>query len=107
MIIERMIEAGMREFKENLERFCGTEAERALTPESAQVITRGIQQAIAAAGRGAFRAYCSYSVCPVGNRGAHAIQLQHGELESTEERDRRVDEALCEAPQGRALHGYG
>ena len=57
MVVERMIEAGMREFKENLERFCGTEAEGALTPESAQVITRGIQQAIAAAGRDAFRAY--------------------------------------------------
>jgi len=57
MIIERMIEAGMREFKENLERFCEKEAEGALTPESAQAITRGIQQAIAAAGRGAFRAY--------------------------------------------------
>jgi hypothetical protein len=57
MIIERMIEAGMREFKENLKRFCETEAAGALTPESAGVITRGIQEAIAAAGRAAFRTY--------------------------------------------------
>ena len=57
MVLERMIEAGMNEFKENLMRFCEKDAEDGLSPESAHAVTQGIQRAVAAAGRGAFRAY--------------------------------------------------
>lgn len=57
MVVNDMIEAGMRAFKENLTRFCEEHAEEALTPESAHGVTEGIQQAIAAVGRAAFGAY--------------------------------------------------
>jgi len=57
MVLERMIEAGMNEFKENLTRFCEQAADAGLSPESAQVVTQGIQRAVAAAGRETFRAY--------------------------------------------------
>src|SRR3989304_4985543 len=57
MIVERMIEAAVKEFKENLLDLCKEKAEEALTPESAQWITRGIQQALALTGRAAFKEY--------------------------------------------------
>lgn len=57
MILEHMIEAGMNEFKKNLADFCEEVAEEDLSPESAKIVTQGIQRAVAAAGRGAFRAY--------------------------------------------------
>lgn len=57
MVIDDMIQAGMQAFKENLSDFCAEQAEKPLTMESAHVVTKGIQQAIAAVGRAAF---CSY-----------------------------------------------
>jgi hypothetical protein len=57
MVTQAMIEAAMHEFKEKLTAFCKTQAEGALTPESAHAVTQGIQQALAAAGRAAFRTY--------------------------------------------------
>jgi hypothetical protein len=57
MVLERMIEAGMNEFKRNLVDFCTERARDGLTPESAQAVTQGLQRAVAAAGRSAFRAY--------------------------------------------------
>ena len=49
MVIERMIEAGMNEFKENLMPFCEQDVEDGLTRASAQAVTQGIQRAVAAA----------------------------------------------------------
>jgi len=63
MVIEQMIEAGMRAFKENVEDFCKDVAEEGLNMESARVITQGIQQAIAAVGRAAFKAYLESKEC--------------------------------------------
>jgi len=39
MVINDMIEAGMRAFKDNLMFFCQQEAEGALTPQTAHAVT--------------------------------------------------------------------
>jgi len=57
MVIDNMIEAAMDAFKENLTVFCEEQAEGALSMESAHAIAQGIQEALAATGRAAFRAY--------------------------------------------------
>jgi hypothetical protein len=57
MVVERMIENAMQAFKEKLEDFCQAAPEGALSMESARVVTQGIQQALAGAGRAAFKTY--------------------------------------------------
>jgi len=57
MVIEKMIEEAMQAFKENLGDFCQEVPEGGLNMESACVITRGIQQALASAGQAAFKTY--------------------------------------------------
>lgn len=57
MVIEKMIEEAMQAFKEKLEDFCQNAPEGALSMESARLITQGIQQALASAGRAAFKTY--------------------------------------------------
>ncbi len=57
MTIEKMIEAAMLEIKENLERFCQEPAEATLSAESAEEVGKGIQEALAAAGKAAFRTF--------------------------------------------------
>ena len=57
MTIEKMIEAAMLEIKENLERFCQEPAEATLSTESAEEVGKGIQEALAAAGKAAFRTF--------------------------------------------------
>jgi hypothetical protein len=57
MVLERMIEEAMQAFKEKLEGFCQEGAEGGLSVESAQLVTQGIQQALACAGRAAFKTY--------------------------------------------------
>jgi hypothetical protein len=57
MSLERMIDAGMAVFKQTLEEFCRTESAQPLSPEGAHVVTLGITEAAAAAGRAAFSAY--------------------------------------------------
>ena len=57
MIVKQMIEQAMQAFKETLENFCQRVPEEALSMESAQVITEGIQQALGCAGRAAFKTY--------------------------------------------------
>jgi hypothetical protein len=52
-----MIEAAMSAFKEKLTHFCEDESEGTLTVESSHAIAHGIQQALAAAGRAAFKTY--------------------------------------------------
>ena len=57
MVLESMIERAMQAFKEKLSDFCQDVPEGRLSMESAQVITQGIQQALACAGQTAFRIY--------------------------------------------------
>lgn len=57
MIINTMINEAMREFKQNLTRFCADAAELPLTVESAHVITQAIQSALAETGKRAFQVY--------------------------------------------------
>lgn len=57
MVLNSMIESAMHAFKETLSGLCQDGAEGALSMESAQVITKGIQQALASAGRAAFKTY--------------------------------------------------
>jgi hypothetical protein len=57
MIIERMIENALQAFKEKLSDSCQDAPEGVLSVESARVITQGIQQALACAGRAAFKTY--------------------------------------------------
>ena len=57
MLTEMMVEAAMVEFKENFERLCREPAEAALSPDSAEEVGRGIHQALAAAGKAAFRTF--------------------------------------------------
>jgi len=57
MVIEKMIEDAMQAFKETLNDFCQDTPEGGLSMESARVITQGIQQALACAGRAAFKRY--------------------------------------------------
>ena len=57
MVLDIMIESAMRSFKETLSGFCQDVPQRGLSMESAQMITKGIQQALASAGRAAFKTY--------------------------------------------------
>ncbi len=43
MAIKNMIEAGMKAFKEKVLLFCRQEAEGGFSPESAAVVTQGIE----------------------------------------------------------------
>jgi len=57
MSIETIIEAGVKAFKEQMVSLLSDIVEDELTPVLAHTVTLGIQQAIAAAGGGAFRAF--------------------------------------------------
>lgn len=57
MSIEVMIEAGMRAFKEKVTAILDGVVEDELTPDLAHRVTQGLQEAIAAAGGAAFRAF--------------------------------------------------
>ncbi len=57
MTMEKMVSAGMSEFKQKLEEFCLQLSEEPLSLEVAHAMTLGITEAVAAAGRAAFRAY--------------------------------------------------
>jgi len=57
MIVEQMIEAATKEIKENLERFCQESAQEPLSLEGAEMVGKGIRDAVAAAGRAAFTTY--------------------------------------------------
>ena len=57
MVIEKMINDAMQAFKEKRNDFCQETPEGVLSMESAHVITQGIQQALACAGRAAFKTY--------------------------------------------------
>ena len=57
MIVNEMIEAMTREIKQNLLVSCGADAEAPLSPLTAQKITAGIQQALAACGRAGYKTF--------------------------------------------------
>ena len=57
MVVEEMIEAAMSKIKQNLVLSCGEDAEAPLTPRMAEKITGGIQQAVKAAGKVAYKTY--------------------------------------------------
>lgn len=57
MVVDEMIEAAMVQIKQNLRRFCQEQAEEPLTACSAEEVTKGIQHALAATGKAAYRAY--------------------------------------------------
>ena len=57
MVVEKMIEAAMSEIKQNLLLSCREHAEAPLTPRTAEEITKGIQQSLAAAGKAAFKMF--------------------------------------------------
>jgi len=57
MVTDKMIEAAMVEIKQNLRRFCQEHAEKPLTAWSAEEVTRGIQHALAATGKAAYRVF--------------------------------------------------
>jgi len=59
MVVEEMIEAAMSEIKQNLLLLCKEGSEAPLTPQTAEVVTKGIQQTLAAVGQAAFRAFLS------------------------------------------------
>ena len=63
MVVEQMIEEAMQAFKKTLTDSCQVEAEGALTMDSARKITQGIQQAVASAGRAAFKTYLESKEC--------------------------------------------
>lgn len=57
MVSEKMVEAAMLEIKEYFERLCREPAEAALSADSAGEVGRGIHEALAAAGKAAFRTF--------------------------------------------------
>ena len=57
MIIDKMVEAAVTEFKKKLVDYCENPSEEDLTTTSAEQITQGIQAASAAASREAFRTF--------------------------------------------------
>lgn len=57
MCFDTMIAAGMTAFKQKLEEFCEAQWEQELSPEVAHTVTLGINEAVAAAGRAAFKAF--------------------------------------------------
>ena len=52
-----MIDAAVREIKENLLRLCEEHTESDLTPASAEAITHAIEQSLSATGKAAFRVF--------------------------------------------------
>jgi len=57
MSFDKMITAGVAAFKQKLEEFCREPSEQALSREVAHAVTLGITEAVAAAGRAAFRGF--------------------------------------------------
>ena len=57
MILDRMVSEGMAAFKQNLEAFCRFQCEQSLSADVAHAVTLGINEAVAAAGRAALRAF--------------------------------------------------
>lgn len=57
MVVEKMIDAAMNEIKQNLLLSCREHAEAPLTPQTAEQITKGIQQGLEAGGKAAFRTF--------------------------------------------------
>jgi len=57
MVVDMIVSAGMDAFKQKLEEFCRFQCEQALSAEVAHSVTLGINEAVAAAGRAAFRAF--------------------------------------------------
>ncbi len=57
MVVEAMIEAATKEFKQSLLLSCGEAAEGALSPQTAERVSKGIQQALAASGRAAYKGF--------------------------------------------------
>jgi len=56
-MLDRMVEAAMAEFKQNLADFCEHRDVQELTPENAEAMCEGLKQALAQAGTAALRAY--------------------------------------------------
>lgn len=57
MSFDSMIATGMAAFKQKLEQFCRMESGQPLSPEAAHAVTLAITDAVAAAGRAAFKAF--------------------------------------------------
>ena len=57
MMVDTMVEAAMSEFKQNIRAFCETVDFSSLTPEVAEGMSRGLQQALARAGVAGYRAF--------------------------------------------------
>jgi hypothetical protein len=57
MVIEKMVEAAVSEIKQNLVLLCREQADAPLTPQTAQEVTQGIQQTLAAVGKAAFKTF--------------------------------------------------
>lgn len=57
MCFDSMIAAGMAAFKQKLEECCQTQSEQPLSPEGAHAVTLAITEAVAAAGKAAFKAF--------------------------------------------------
>lgn len=57
MLVTEMIDAVMNEVKEKLQIFCGEAVEEELTPDSAERVARGIQEALMAGGRAGYKTY--------------------------------------------------
>ncbi len=57
MIVESMVDAAMAEIKRNLMSFCEESELSKLTPELAEGMSRGLQEALACAGRESFRVF--------------------------------------------------
>ena len=57
MVVETMVEAAVAEIKQNLTRFCEALDLSKLTPEVAERMSVGLQQALASAGVASYRAF--------------------------------------------------
>lgn len=66
MVVEKMIDAAMNEIKQNLLLWCREHAEAPLTPQTAQEVTKGIEQTLAAAGKAAFKTFLEAKEEPKG-----------------------------------------
>lgn len=79
MTIEKMIEAGMRAFKENMETFCGDAAQEELTPESATRVARGLQEVVKAVGSSSYRAFLESKEQPqdIVSRNGQAFRFKY------------------------------
>lgn len=75
MLVDAMVEAAMAEFKQNLIGFCENLDDSALTPELAEKMCCGLQQAVASAGVAGYRAFL------LAFESAHdVVRDEHGEL---------------------------